>query len=97
MLGALFDRSGGTAGARFAAGSGSDGSGHGFDGGCRSSPHDVCASGDGPLVDFGPSQLDFAVASGVSFSLSGGNSLTPEAQDATSRVVDGVHGSATHR
>jgi len=35
--------------------------------GCR--PGDACPSGDGKLVDFGPGELDLAVASRVSFSL----------------------------
>ena|SRR6266566_7524385 len=39
------------------------------DNGRRCSPGDVCTSGDGPLVDFGPGELDLAVASRVSFSL----------------------------
>src|SRR5260370_39997056 len=41
------------------------------DAGGRSSPSDVSASGDGPSLDFGPGELDFAVAPGVSFAVSG--------------------------
>src|SRR5260370_30963762 len=41
------------------------------DAGGRSSPSDVSASGDGPSLDFGPGELDFAVAPGVAFAVSG--------------------------
>ena len=92
----LLDRSSRTAGARFATGSGADASGHGFDGGCRSSPHDVCASGDGPLVDLGSSKLDLAMASGVSFSLSGSEQPYSGSAGRDLAGGDGVHGSPTH-
>jgi len=46
--GGLLDRGSGTADARSTAGPDSDASGQGFDSGRRSSPGDVCASGDGP-------------------------------------------------
>src|SRR6266850_1275218 len=57
------------------------------DSGRRSGPGDVCTSRDGPLVDFGPGELDLAVASRVHSPYEGPRSLSPQAQDATSRVL----------
>jgi len=67
MLGAFSIAAAGPRAQDSPQGQAQNGSGHGFDGGLPIQSHDVCASGDRPLVDFGPSQLDFAVASGVSF------------------------------
>jgi len=64
----------------------------GFDASGRSGPDDVSAPGVGPLVDLRAGEFHLAVASGIHSPYQGPRSLSPQAQDATSRVLTAFTG-----